>query len=263
MKSKEINHRGYHADHPNMEDPTSEMVQKGGYEDEREFIIFEMEDSEENKVERDSRRVGSAKEIDLFKTVERGLRNTRDTVSVLNSNIEYKRNKQDMEVALPELVDSVQENLQKALTRLPGAHDGRVEVPFMDPDEADRYLDIAERGFREALEYLDKKAREEGLHQLEGQKHHFHGKYLSSNSQDYLDPEDYALFEIVDDALGIDLAPEDSDRAYVCDVEELGNEVNELFYDNDGELKRARAALPDTGYKAKHLDTDESLEINN
>lgn len=260
MKSKETNDRGYHADHPNMENPSSNIFQDEEYGDEREFIIFEMENSEENTVEKDARRKGATRETDLFKTRERGLRNTRGTVSVLNSNIRYKRDNQDVEIALTDLVDSAQQNLQNALALLPERHDARLEVPFTDPEEVDRYLDIAEREFRQALEYLDEQARKKGLHELKGQKHHFHGKHLSANSEDYLEAEDYALFEVVDEVLGIDLAPEESDRAYVCDVEDLGESVKEIFYDNQGQLDKARSQIPDSGYRGSHLETDEALQ---
>ncbi|MFB6244886.1 MAG: hypothetical protein ABEJ03_00910 [Candidatus Nanohaloarchaea archaeon] len=154
-------------------------------------------------------------------------------------------------------MDSAQENLRRAAKALPGHTEGRVDVPFTDPQEVDAYLDIAERLFREALEYLDEKARDSRLHEIEGQKHHYHGKYLTSNSEDYLDPEDHALFEIVDKALGVDLAPPESHRAYVCDPEEI---EFSLSHDNHGRLKRARSSLPDSGYEADHLETDEQLE---
>jgi hypothetical protein len=221
-----------------------------------------MQNSEENIVEADARRKGATREVDLFKTTKRNLTNTRQTVSVLNSGIRHKRDNQDVEIALSDKVDSAQQNLENALTLLPGGYEGRLEVPFTDPEEVDRYLDIAEREFREALEYLDKQAREEGLHELEGQKHHFHGKHLSVNSEDYLDAEDYGLFEVVDKALGIDLAPENSNRAYVCDVENLGESVTETFYDNQGQLDAARSCLPDSGYRGSHLETHESIDTN-
>ncbi|MFB6244885.1 MAG: hypothetical protein ABEJ03_00905 [Candidatus Nanohaloarchaea archaeon] len=90
MKSKEVDHRGYHADHPEMVNPSVPHIDE--FDTERSFIIHEMTNSEENKTwSTDGSKV--RKEEDLFRTVQDDLRRTRKTVSVLDSNIRRKMRK--------------------------------------------------------------------------------------------------------------------------------------------------------------------------